>query len=91
MKKYLVYLLVLPFTLGNQPLDKAAEAGYIQSGASGLVDGTQGYLVDNYAKPVYLDKLAAPYFIYKKKALTVPLGQDRLKIQTDRLTLLIPF
>lgn len=91
MKKWFIYLLALPFTLGSDPLDKIAEAGYIQTGASHLVDGTQNYLNDTYAKPYYLDKIAAPYMVYKKKELTVRLGQDRLKIQTDRLTLSIPF
>lgn len=81
----------IPFTLGSDPLDKAVEAGYIQTGASHLVDGTQNYLNDTYAKPYYLDKIVAPYMVYKKKELTIKLGQDRLKLQTDRATLSIPF
>jgi len=91
MKKLLVYLLALPFTLGSVPLDKAAEAGYVQTGGSDLVNGTQNYLVNTYAKPYYLDSLAAPYFVYKKKELSIPVGKgDRLKLQTDRVTLSIP-
>jgi hypothetical protein len=92
MKQYWLYLAVMPFTLGIQPLDKALEAGYVQSGTDKLVTGTQNYLVDNYAKPYYLDKLVAPYFVYKKRELTLPLGNgDKIKFQPDSATLSIPF
>ena len=92
MRQYWLYLLALPFTLGIPPLDKALEAGYVQSGTDKLVNGTQNYLVDSYAKPYYLDKLVVPYFVYRKKELTLPLGKgDKLRLQLDRATLSIPF
>ncbi len=82
----------MPFTLGIPPLDKAFEAGYIQSGTEKTVNGVQGYLVDTYAKPVYLDKLVAPYFVYKKRQVTFRIwGSNSLKLQPDRFTLSIPF
>lgn len=79
--KYLFYFLVLPFTLGIQPLDKAMEAGYIQSGAEHTVTSVQNYLVDTYARPYYLDKLAAPYVIYRRKQIDFRVWHE------DRLTL----
>lgn len=92
MEKYVFYLLSLPFTLGIPPLDKALEAGYIQSGAEHTVNGVQSYLVDVYAKPYSLDKLAMPYFVYRKREITIPIsGGDRLRIRTNEIDLSIPF
>lgn len=81
-----------PYSFGIPPLDKAIEAGYVQSGMSGYSNRFQGYMVGTYAKPYDLDKLVMPYFIYKRKQIPLSLGAGvKLKIQPDRVSLSIPF
>lgn len=91
MKKWLVYALVLPLTLGSMPADKAMEAAYIQTGASQYADNLESYFNNKYVIPLHLDKPASAYLIYKKKELTIPVGADRLKFNTSSVTLSIPF
>lgn len=81
-----------PYTFGVQPLDKAIEAGYIQTGGQDFQNKLQSHMVDTYAKPYYLDKLALPYFVYRKREIVFRFwGGNSLKFQPDRATLSIPF
>jgi hypothetical protein len=81
-----------PYSFGIPPLDKAIQAGYVQSGLSGYSSRLQGYMISSYAKPYDLDKLVMPYFIYKRKQIPLSLGAGvKLKIQPDRASLSIPF
>lgn len=81
-----------PYSFGIPPLDRAMEAGYIQSGASDYTGRLQSYVVGIYAKPYDLDKLVAPYFIYKRKQIPLSVGAGvKLKLELDKVSLSIPF
>lgn len=72
-----------------EPLSKASEAAYIQSGAKKHVDMVQRFAEDTsmkYVRKFKLDPLIGVYGVYARKEIVFPIYNDTVSLRPTEIT-----